>query len=869
MTQNDKLKLFISYSHRDEGHIEEFTKHIAPLKNNDLIEDWYDRKILAGQDFQDNIDNNLENANIVCLFISSNFLSSNACIEERDNALELKKKKGIAVVPVILSACGWLDDKKMSSLLALPTDGKPISDFTNSDTAWNNVYNGIKEVIEKENKIKQLNITEQFSSFLQNTELLAKAHSQKDKVLLEDIFVYPELAKYDDLREYVKRESSEKLIEDFCNYSKILIAGEDQSGKTTLCKKRFIELRKKNFVPIYISDKKNQYKGKITNKISKAYKEQYDTIPIEEIDKQRIVPIIDDFHFAKNKEKHIHDLSSYRYQIALVDDIFSLNFKDENLIRSFTHFKIKEFIPTLRNQLIEKWTNLTDKRNNTDHNQNKIYQSIDETTALVNTALGKVIGSGIMPAYPFFILSVISISETFGKPLDQEITSQGYCYQALIYMYLIKQGVKNDEIEIYINFLTEFAFYFFRAKKDELSIDEFNSFMKAYLDKYNFPIMQETLLIKLQQTQIIALNNCNNYCFCYAYLYYFFVAKYLAEHLEENKTIIDSIINNLHKNDNAYIAIFISHHSRDVYILDEIILNAFCLFDKYKPTKLSQEELSFFDKQVDIIVKAVLPLANATPENERAKRLETQDVEEVSKGDKKKSIVREEENGDDLVMELRRSIKTVEVMGRIIKNRAGSLEKSKLEFIFEQAVEINLRLLTSFFELIKNEKEQQEIVNFISTRLGKIIENRGKQEKSKPMSQEKLEKLAKGIFWNLNFFVIYGFMDKMIHSLGSNKLTAIIEKVCDNENTPASFLLKHGILMWHNKNLQIDNIAKRIDKNGFSETAKKVMEFMIVNHCSMHLIDFKEKQKIQHKLGISSQRLLLQQAKEIDKSKSL
>ena len=212
MNQNKKLKLFISYSHLDEEHINEFIKHIAPLKNNGLIEDWYDRKILAGQDFQDKIDNKLENADIICLFISANFLSSNACMKEKRNALKLKKTKGIVVVPIILSKCGWLDDKEIFSLLALPTDGKPVSDFTDSNNAWNNVYNGLKVVIEKEIKIKQLKITEQFSSFLQNTDLLTKAHSQKEKVLLDDIFIYPELEKYDDLREYEKKESSKKVM---------------------------------------------------------------------------------------------------------------------------------------------------------------------------------------------------------------------------------------------------------------------------------------------------------------------------------------------------------------------------------------------------------------------------------------------------------------------------------------------------------------------------------------------------------------------------------------------------------------------------------------------------------------------------------
>ena len=162
------------------------------------------------------------------------------------------KKKGIAVVPIVLSPCGWLDDIELSTLLALPPDGKPISDFSNSDTAWNNVYNELKNVIDNVIKIKQLKITDTFSNFLQNTELLSRAHSQKDKVLLGDIFVYPELSKFDDLREYEKKISSDVLIENFYDYLKILIAGENQSGKTTLCKQIFIELRKRNFIPIYI-----------------------------------------------------------------------------------------------------------------------------------------------------------------------------------------------------------------------------------------------------------------------------------------------------------------------------------------------------------------------------------------------------------------------------------------------------------------------------------------------------------------------------------------------------------------------------------------------------------------------------------------
>ena len=73
------------------------------------------------------------------------------------------------------------------------------------------------------------------------------------------------------------------------------------------------------------------------------------------------MPIIDDFHFAKHKEKIVNDLSQYDKQIIIVDDIFGLNLKDENIIKKYFHFKIQELIPSLRTELIKNWIVVFDK----------------------------------------------------------------------------------------------------------------------------------------------------------------------------------------------------------------------------------------------------------------------------------------------------------------------------------------------------------------------------------------------------------------------------------------------------------------------------------------------------------------------------
>jgi len=851
MEQNKKLKLFISYSHQDNldesPYINQFKKHIAPLKDNGLIEEWYDREILAGEDYQNKIDNKLEEADIICLFISADFLSSPACKEEKKKTLELRKKKGIPVIPIILSHCGWLDDKDISKPLALPTDGKTVSSFQDRNEAWYDVYIELKKIIEKEMKIRQLKTTEGFENFLQNTEMLTKAHSRKERVFLDDIFIPLELDKHDTLREYEEKMSSEKLLKNLLDYPKIVIAGEGQSGKTTLCKMIFKELRKKNFVPVYISSRKSQLRGIIKNKISDSFDEQYVGVNgIIEIDQERIIPIIDDFHFAKNKEKYINDLSMYPCCIIVVDDIFAINIESEELIGSFTYFKISELKPTLRYKLIKKWQSLTDKeiRDN--------YEGIDRTTELINSILGKTIGKGIMPAYPFFILSAMVTYETFAMPLDQEITSQGHCYQAFIYFYLMKMGVRNDEIDTYINFLTELAFYFYREKKYELSTDDFTTFMKLYLEKYNLPIKQEILLKNVRL--IISVDSFSNYSFRYPYLYYFFAAKYLAEHSDNNQVNeeIEKIMNNLHVEENAYIAVFVAHHSKNVKILEKIKHNASCLFDKCKSATLTKDEVKFFDEQADIIVKAVLPLNNATPERERMERLKMEDDLEQSQKDVEQKEDSDKE--DSLKTELRRSIKTVEVMGCIIKNRAGSLERTKLEEIFKEAMNVHLRSLSYFFEIIKNENEQKALIDSISEILKKITEE-SDERKRKP-SDEELRKIARVIFWNLNFFVVYSIIHKIVHSVGSDKLIEISKKVCDEINTPAAFIVKHGILMWYDKNIQVNEVAQSINKKEFSKIARSAIKFMVVDYSYLHQINYQDKQRLENKLRIPSRKLL-------------
>lgn len=141
--------LFISYSHADEAMRQRLEKHLAVLRRSGEIAIFHDRRIVPGDHFYDVIDENLAKADIVLLLVSADFLDSPYCYEkEYAVAVEREERGECRVMPVILKDCDWLNTP-MKSLLALPTDGKPIVKWAHEDEAYKAVVDGIRAALKE------------------------------------------------------------------------------------------------------------------------------------------------------------------------------------------------------------------------------------------------------------------------------------------------------------------------------------------------------------------------------------------------------------------------------------------------------------------------------------------------------------------------------------------------------------------------------------------------------------------------------------------------------------------------------------------------------------------------------------------------
>lgn len=136
--------LFISYSHADKDLHERLEKHLKPLVYEDLINQWSDREIITGADFGEEIMSQLNKAAIILLCISPDFIDSNYCwgIEVK-RAMARHDTESARVIPVIFRPVHW-KNLPFGKLLGVPSDGKPITMWTNQDEAFLEVAKAIR-----------------------------------------------------------------------------------------------------------------------------------------------------------------------------------------------------------------------------------------------------------------------------------------------------------------------------------------------------------------------------------------------------------------------------------------------------------------------------------------------------------------------------------------------------------------------------------------------------------------------------------------------------------------------------------------------------------------------------------------------------
>jgi TIR domain/prokaryotic YEATS domain len=144
--------VFISYARRDGRLAERLQNHLAALRREGVVQDWLDRRITPGENWEKAISDQLEKADVFLALVSPSFFASEYISGiEMSRALERNESGAALVLPVILRPVDW-EHTPLGKLQALPKDAKPITSYRDRDQGLREVARELRLVISRQER---------------------------------------------------------------------------------------------------------------------------------------------------------------------------------------------------------------------------------------------------------------------------------------------------------------------------------------------------------------------------------------------------------------------------------------------------------------------------------------------------------------------------------------------------------------------------------------------------------------------------------------------------------------------------------------------------------------------------------------------
>lgn len=143
------IKILLCYARKDEMFVTRLRAHMSLLRRQGMVEVLHSRDI-SDIESEPELRQHLDAANIILLIVSADFLASDFCSDGKEliRAIERHERGEARVIPIIYRPCFW-KRTPFGKLLALPTGGKPASNWGDFDFALQDITEGIDKAIKE------------------------------------------------------------------------------------------------------------------------------------------------------------------------------------------------------------------------------------------------------------------------------------------------------------------------------------------------------------------------------------------------------------------------------------------------------------------------------------------------------------------------------------------------------------------------------------------------------------------------------------------------------------------------------------------------------------------------------------------------
>ena len=682
------------------------------------------------------------------------------------------------------------------------------------------------------------------------------SNSYKDDLRIDEIFVYPDFRARSFFEKNLTDIKSEGVLSFIADKRLVQIVGPPMSGKTTMSRKLYADLREEyKYVPILVSG--DEISGKpgtaFVKQRDKAFIQQYSKEQLEafiQLAPSRKALIVDDWHRAKlNAQGKTEFLRQAREEFGVVVTVGAEQswFQDmldaslHNQISDFQYCEIREFGHRLREQILFKWHSLGQEYN---IEKSELVKLVERSGTLLNGVLGK----GLFPPFPLFILytlQIISVEQTNVRAHG----SYGHVYEAFITKRLTPISQKSTDIGTYYTYLSLIAYELFTSNKKCLSRAEITEVHSRFVKEYDVPWEMDTTLSKLESTGILGETG-DGFGFLQKYCYYFFVANYFQKTFGDNpsdssfRTQLSNMAEMVHDDEYMNILIFYIYLTEDRQLIEFFIGQAKSIFAEYEPCLL-RKDVDFLDellqaRQIDLAPTNVL---------ENRRKFAEQKDQAIETMERARQVAQRTryDKALDVSLKLDFANHSLQVMGQVLKNFPGDIKADLKNALTEESYLLGLRTMTGVLAVLR---ENLDLIRSLLEQM--ILVHRAMREPAAAA-------LAVKVFARLAENTIFGLIKRVSASVGMEELSmtySAVRKKLGESNLSAR-MIDLSIQLDHFPKMPHSDIEDLTTATRSHLVAYNILLMLVMEHLHLFEVGYKDRQKLSKLLGTRTQSTLL------------
>jgi hypothetical protein len=739
---------------------------------------------------------------------------------------------------------------------------------------------------------RKFRLTHEFEKRLDEPEDLIN-HPKTADIRLSQIFSFPDLRKHEDQGQEPiddKKSSSpisvwirsDRVFEEISKRKNCLILGGDKAGKTSLAKRLFSELHRAGKAPLFLEGEDISNSASIEGlkrTISKALKEQYQCMSMEQYTQLQSdvrVLVFDDLHNGPtdpNLRSRMlkYFASSFDQIILLSSNEFYLEVLSEQGATPvefvpYMLYDICDFGQARLHDLAGRWLKLRNPDVTGEQLQIIVGNLCEKVELLLATAS--------LPHTPWLLVVLIENAESPDTG-NAKNGAYGKLYEAVITAALYRSQLRDPDIDGKYLYLARFAHYLYSLGKATVSDAEAREFHDGHCKDYDWTVSYDKMRDDLVTIRILRLDG-DSISFRVKYLYCYFVAHWLQRniHTDAAKKEIHELSERLHHDVSSNVLVMLASLTQDPVVLREMRSGSAKLFASNMPAVMVNEVEKLNDLDVP---DNVLTLPHTAPEANRKMFREAYDEQHLTKanedhdGRRIEAIPKDdsEENVDEAtktvtqaIRQIRAAIRTIEILGQVLRNGAASQTAEEKLAIMEEIVMLGRRLLGYFYDFLKDIDDMIAATQDIFYRVMTKLEE---SEKTAPIdpaaTNDKVDvgrmeqaRLFSNRFWFELFSMgSFGVLKRIGTAIGLRALDPTIQRLLAKDPALANRLVRIETMLKRRENrIPADEIVKfhkELRESG-NKVARIVLEAMVFERLIMYETHYQDSQKICAELNI-------------------